>query len=232
MPTSYRRHERADRDGDPGQGPGTGRHGRAVQGGVASQLSRPCRPYKIPGLKLPSLGSAPSSTARVVCDRPVGDGLRRHPATDSAAKGLAEHLGSTFAEAEGVTLRQPEHPGRSASPDRRRARRVRRPVGRHQRPPHVHPGGGRLPYRLRRERTARPVACSGWRPSVGPMAARPVINGFVCGIVTNNNDPKKMGRVKLAFPVFSNAFEIGLGPGGAGRPGRRLGGALYAGGSR
>jgi hypothetical protein len=33
------------------------------------------------------------------------------------------------------------------------------------------------------------------------------INGLVCGVVTNNNDPDKLGRVKVTLPWLSPSFE-------------------------
>ena len=62
-------------------------------------------PPKIPGL--PSLGLAPSTTARVVVDRPLDWGSATTSAVDEMAKGVAEHLASTMLEAEGVSFGNP-----------------------------------------------------------------------------------------------------------------------------
>jgi phage protein D len=160
----------------------------------------------IPGLKLPSLGSAPSSTARVVCDRPVETGSAASPAAEGAAKGLAEHLGSTFAEAEGFTYGNPKiQAGQAVTiagvPDEFAGQWVVTNALHSFIPAE---GGYRTDFVVsgRHDRSMLGLA------SVGRTnGARPVINGFVCGVVTNNNDPKNKGRVKVAFPVYSNAFE-------------------------
>jgi hypothetical protein len=161
---------------------------------------------KIPGLRLPSLGSAPSSTARVVCDRPVEYDTAATAATDSTAKGLAEHMGSTFAEAEGSTYGNPDvqagQPVEIAGVPDEFAGRWVVTNARHSFIPAE--GGYRTDFVVsgRHDRSMLGLASLG-----RTNGARPVINGFVCGIVTNNDDPKQMGRVKVAFPVFSNAFE-------------------------
>jgi hypothetical protein len=44
--------------------------------------------------------------------------------------------------------------------------------------------------------------------SLGTASARPaLIGGNVIGVVTNNNDPEKMGRVKLGFPWLAPFYE-------------------------
>jgi phage protein D len=169
------------------------------------QPSLPAIP-KIPGLKLPSLGSAPSSTARVICDRPVGQDSSATPATDSAAKGVAEHVASTFAEAEGSTYGNPAvQAGQPIQvdgvPDEFKGKWIVT-TARHTFIPAE--GGYRTDFEVsgRHDRSMLGLTSAG-------MAAdtRQTISGFVCGIVTNNNDPKNMGRVKVSFPVFSNAYE-------------------------
>jgi phage protein D len=161
---------------------------------------------KIPGLKLPSLGSAPSATARVICDRPVDQDSSATVAADKAAQGVAEHVASTFAEAEGSTYGNPDvQAGRPVQidgvPDEFKGKWIVTNA-RHTFVPAE--GGYRTDFVIsgRHDRSFLGLASMG--RTNGP---RPVINGFVCGIVTNNNDPKNMGRVKVAFPVFSNAYE-------------------------
>ena len=173
-----------------------------------SPFLRPSLPSipKIPGLKLPSLGSAPSSTARVICDRPVGQDSSATSAADSAARGVAEHVASTFAEAEGSTYGNPSvQAGQPIQVDGVPGEFKGKWIVTNARHRFIPAEGG---YRTEFEVSGRHDRSILGLASGGAAAdTRPTIAGFVCGIVTNNNDPKNMGRVKVAFPVFSNAYE-------------------------
>jgi phage protein D len=159
-----------------------------------------------PSPGMPDLGPAPSATATVVVDRPAGAGPSTSTAADKLAAGLAEHVGSTFAEAEGLAVGSPDlHPGAkvqiSGVPDLftgtwtiSQSRHVfdERQGGYHVR---FVVGG-------RQERSLLGLAGS------GPGRSEPSrINGLVCGIVTNNNDPDKRGRVKVVLPWLSPDYE-------------------------
>jgi hypothetical protein len=63
---------------------------------------------QIPGLPKINLGTASSNTAYIVVDRPLGIGSAADNAAEEAAKGLADHISSTFAEAEGDALGDPK----------------------------------------------------------------------------------------------------------------------------
>ena len=60
----------------------------------------------IPGL--PSLGPNPSAKAFVLAGRPLAAGSAASDAAEEVAKGVAEHIGSTFAEAEGYAVGNPD----------------------------------------------------------------------------------------------------------------------------
>ena len=56
------------------------------------------------------------------------------------------------------------------------------------------------------ERSMYGMAGAGGANSIGPNHP---VNGVVTGIVTNNNDPLLLGRVKLKFPWLEDTFESG-----------------------
>jgi hypothetical protein len=158
----------------------------------------------IPGL--PDLGVAPSASAFAVVDRPVATGSAVSRAAEELANGLAEHVGSSFAEAEGYAL---------GSPDLQAGARVEiagvpetfAGTWTISNARHVFDeaeGGYRTRFFVsgRHERSLLGLA------SLGATQGEPTrIPGLVCGIVTNNNDPKKRGRVKVALPWLSPAYE-------------------------
>ncbi|OLE28315.1 MAG: hypothetical protein AUG49_02790 [Catenulispora sp. 13_1_20CM_3_70_7] len=158
----------------------------------------------IPGM--PDLGTAPSATATVVVDRPAGSGPVTSSAADKLAAGLAEHVGSTFAEAEGLAVGSPDlHPGAkvriSGVPDLFKGTwtisQSRHIFDERQGGYHV-----RFVVGGRQERSLLGLA-GGGAGRTEPYR----INGLVCGIVTNNNDPAKRGRVKVALPWLSPDYE-------------------------
>jgi uncharacterized protein involved in type VI secretion and phage assembly len=158
----------------------------------------------IPGL--PSLGVAPSASAFAVVDRPAATGSGVSRAAEELANGLAEHVGSSFAEAEGYAL---------GSPDVQAGARVT--IGgvpaafagtwTVSNARHVFDeaeGGYRTRFFVsgRHERSLLGLA------SLGATQGGPTrIPGLVCGIVTNNNDPQPRGRVKVSLPWLSPAYE-------------------------
>jgi phage protein D len=154
----------------------------------------------------PSLGPAPSKTARVVSDRPVDRDSTASAAVDEMAKGVAEHVGSTFAEAEGSTYGNPDvQAGKPAKiegvPGQFRGTWIVTNA-RHTFVPDE--GGYRTSFVVsgRQDRSLLGLATLG-----RTNGTRPMINGFVCGVVTNNSDPDDQGRVKLAFPAFTSTYE-------------------------
>jgi phage protein D len=155
------------------------------------------------------LGPAPSETAFVVSNRPLASGAAADAAAAEVAKGAAASLGDTFAEAEGEALGEPlllagavaEVMGVSSVFNGKWT--ITRAL-------HSFTSAG---YRTRFE-----VSGSQDRSLLG-LTARGVaqqststIPGVVCGLVTNNNDPVKKGRVKIALPWLSPAYESDWAP--------------------
>jgi phage protein D len=167
-------------------------------------------PFPIPTLPnipgLPSLGLMPSMKARVVSDRPLDWGSPATSAVDEMAKGVAEHLASTILEAEGRCYGNPgvqagkkiviggvaeEFTGEWIVT-----------VARHEFESEI--GGYSTYFEVsgRQDRSLLGLA------SLGSASVRPsTIHGNVVGVVTNNNDPKKWGRVKLGFPWLAPFYE-------------------------
>ena len=161
------------------------------------------QPPKIPGL--PDFGVAPSASARIVVDRPLHRGASLQTAADEAAAGLAEQIGSTFAEAEGVAYGDAAiQPGKAVTiagvPEEFNGSWVVT----NARHTFVPDEGG---YRTRFVVSGRhDRSLLGLSSTEGNDRAR-TINGLVPAVVTNNNDPDKMGRVKVAFPWLAPNYE-------------------------
>ncbi len=158
----------------------------------------------IPGL--PSFGDEPSATAFLVVDRPLASGSAASGAADEMAKGLAEHIASSFAEAEGYAV---------GSPDIQAGEQVE-VAG----VPEAFAGtwtvtnarhifdeteGG---YHTRFFVSGRHDRSLLGLTSLGASQGQPArIPGLVCGVVTNNNDPDAKGAVKVALPWLSPQYE-------------------------
>jgi Type VI secretion system/phage-baseplate injector OB domain len=156
----------------------------------------------IPGL--PSFGDV-SNNAYAIVNGPLAWGSAAQSAADAVAKGMAEHVASSFAEAEGMVLNAPGVvagakvtlamvPGPFVgdwyvtaarhSMDETDGYQVRFEVsGRHDRSLHGLVTGSSLNRR-----------------------ARGLIDGLVPGIVTDISDDDKMGRVKVALPWLAPDF--------------------------
>jgi phage protein D len=168
----------------------------------ATSLPLP-QPPKIPGL--PDFGLAPSASARVVVDRPLHRGASLQTAADEAAAGLAEQIGSTFAEAEGVAYGDAAiQPGKAVTiagvPEEFNGSWVVTNA-RHTFVPDE--GGYRTRFVVSGRHDRSMLGLSG---ADSADRAR-TINGLVPAIVTNNNDPDTMGRVKVAFPWLAPNYE-------------------------
>jgi phage protein D len=161
------------------------------------------QPPKIPGL--PDFGLAPSASAHIVVDRPLHRGSSLQTAVDEAAIGLAEQIGSTFAEADGVAYGDAAiQPGKAVTiagvPEEFNGTWVVT----NARHTFVPDEGG---YRTRFVVSGRhDRSLYGLTSADGKDSARS-INGLVPAVVTNNNDPDKMGRVKVAFPWLAPNYE-------------------------
>jgi phage protein D len=159
---------------------------------------------QIPGL--PDLGLPASQTAHLVVDRPVDRGGAASAAAEEMAKGVAEHIASTFAEADGLAYGNPAiQAGQSVKVEGvpeifkgtwivTEARHIFNPAE----------GGYHTAFVVsgRQDRTLLGL-CSTGRTN----GSRPVLNGFVCGVVTNIHDPDTYGRVKVAFPWLDPSYE-------------------------
>ena len=161
------------------------------------------QPPKIPGL--PDFGLAPSTSARIVVDRPMHRGSSLQTAVDEAAVGLAEQIGSTFAEAEGMAYGDASiQPGKAVTIAGVPEEFSGKWVVTNARHTFVPDEGG---YRTRFVVSGRhDRSLYGLTSGDGNDSAR-TINGLVPAVVTNNNDPDKMGRVKVAFPWLAPNYE-------------------------
>jgi hypothetical protein len=161
---------------------------------------------KIPGVPMPDFGSYPSNTAFIVVNKPLASGSGADGAADEMAKGLADHISSTFAEAEGEAFGDPTLQA-GAQLDIKgvpkafcgkwtitQARHIFDPE--------------ELGYRThftvsgRSDRSLFALASGGG----GGERRGPVFDGMVCGVVTDVNDPDQQGKVKLALPWLSPSF--------------------------
>ncbi|HEV8297985.1 MAG TPA: phage baseplate assembly protein V [Acidimicrobiales bacterium] len=159
---------------------------------------------KLPGM--PDLGIAPSSTARLIVDRPLHRGSSVQTAADEVAAGLAEQVGSTFAEAEGMAFGDAEiQPGKKVKIDGVPEEFVGAWVVTNARHTFVPLEGG---YRTRFVVSGRHDRSLLGLASLGATnGSTRTLPGIVPAVVTNNNDPNSMGRVKVAFPWLAPSYE-------------------------
>jgi hypothetical protein len=171
----------------------------------------------IPGLPKIDFGTSPSNTAYVVVDRPLAFGSAADSAVEEAAKSLADHISSTFAEAEGDAMGDPKiQAGAQVDIDG-----VPEPfIGK---------------WTVTNARHIFDATENGYHTKFwvsgrqnrnlfgltsGAKENRTLFNGNVCGVVTNVSDPDKLGRVKIALPWLSPDYEsdwarvvqVGAGP--------------------
>lgn len=159
---------------------------------------------KIPGL--PSLGLMPSMKARVVCNRPLDWGSPTSSACDEMAKGVAEHLASTIIEAEGMCFGNPGvQAGKKVKVEGVAEEFKGEWIVTSARHEFENETGG---YSTWFEVSGRHDRTLLGLTSLGSASVRPAtITGNVIGVVTNNNDPKSWGRVKLGFPWLAPFYE-------------------------
>jgi phage protein D len=167
-------------------------------------------PFPIPSLPnipgLPSLGAAPSDKARVLVNRPVAWGSALSSAVDEMAKGLAEHIASTVLEAEGMAY---GNPGIQAG-QKVVIKGVAEEFGgewmvtnaTHSFVPDQGGYTTRFEVSGRHDRSLLSLTSLG--ASSSPVSR---MEGHVIGLVTNNNDPDTMGRVKVGFPWLAPNYE-------------------------
>jgi phage protein D len=172
------------------------------------------------------IGSAPAGTISVqLPDSPaalaqkfgnptftsVDHPLSTQREVDATAKAVAEQIGSAVAEAEGVARGNPKLKAGAAisvgvvAPDF---------VGRYTLT-HTRHIFDALGYRTRFEVAGRQDRSLLGLVTNGAQAATPAgppIAGVVVALVTNNDDPDKVGRVKLKFPWLSDSYESDWAP--------------------
>jgi hypothetical protein len=161
----------------------------------------------IPGLPKLDFGSTPSNTAFVVVDRPLAVGSSADGAATEAAKGLSDHISSTFAEAQGEADGDPSIQAGSqvtiAGVPKSFAGKWTVTNAKHVF------DAQELGYRThffvsgRADRSFFGMTSGGG----GHRESHPHLGGLVCGVVTNLRDPDKKGKVKIALPWLAPDFE-------------------------
>ncbi|MFI9381348.1 phage baseplate assembly protein V [Kutzneria sp. NPDC052558] len=158
----------------------------------------------IPGLPHIDFGSSPSNTAFVVVDRPLATGSAADSAAEEAAKGLADHISSTFAEAEGTAVGDPRIQAgvkvTVAHVPKQFAGSWTVTNAKHVFDPAENGYHTRFYVSGRQDRSLLKLASGG-------AQQHPGLSGLVCGVVTNSNDPDSKGKVKVALPWLSPDYE-------------------------
>ncbi len=164
-------------------------------------------PIPIPPLPmLPNLGQQPSNKAFIVVNRPSGWGQSASDSVDERAIGVAEHVASTFAEAEGLAAGNPKIKAGEkvtiASVPKSFAGSWTVTNAQHIFDDDRGGYNTRFFVSGRHDRSLLGMASNG-----GTQESRGTIPGLVMGIVTNNNDDDSLGRVKIALPWLAPDFE-------------------------
>jgi phage protein D len=158
----------------------------------------------IPGL--PSFGTPPSAKAFAVVNYPLASGSSASAAAEEMANGVAEHIASTFAEAEGYAVGHPGiQAGAQITVEHVPAAFAGKWTVTNARHTFDESEGG---YHTRFWVSGRQERSLLGLTSLGATQGEPArIPGLVCGIVTNIGDPDTRGRVKVALPWLSPSYE-------------------------
>lgn len=153
---------------------------------------------------LGSLGPAPSEQAHVESGWPLAVGTAIDPVAGEVMAGVAEHVGGTFAEADGEAVGDPrlvagavlDISGLPATFTGKWVITSARHVLDHE--------GYHTFFTVsgRQDRSVLALASG-----AGARPAPPAIPGLVCGIVSSIGDPLRKGRVKVTLPWLSPGFE-------------------------
>jgi uncharacterized protein involved in type VI secretion and phage assembly len=164
-----------------------------------------------------SLAQNFGSPEYVVHNRP----LPSQTDVDDTAKAVAEHLGSSFAEAEGVAIGNAKLLAGTAISVAQVAAEF---VGKYilSRTRHVFDDDGyRTEFEISgmQDRSTLGLVSVG-ATNGGAAGGAPPVPGVFIAVVTNNDDPQHLGRLKLTFPWLSDNYEsdwarvaaVGAGP--------------------
>ncbi|UVS80836.1 phage baseplate assembly protein V [Actinokineospora sp. UTMC 2448] len=176
---------------------------RSFGSGISLPVPVPAPP-PLPGMPALDMGPTPSATAYLVVDRPVGSGPSAQSAADRVARSVADHVSSTFAEADGDADGDPAiQAGATVAivgvPAQfegdwvvTNARHVFDPTE----------GGYHTRFVVsgRQDRSLLRLTAAG-------SARQSPTDGLVCAVVTNAKDPRHLGRVKVAMPWLAPDYE-------------------------
>jgi phage protein D len=131
---------------------------------------------------------------------------------DATAAAVAEQIASAFAEADGTARGNPRLKAGAAVSVSAVATQFAGQYTLSQTRHVFDEEGYRTEFRVngRAERSLLGLT-GGWSAGTGSGGGNPVA-GLVIAIVTNNNDPSQLGRVKLKFPWLSDSFESDWAP--------------------
>lgn len=194
--------------------------GSAVQSGLAGATGG------VLGSPIGYLGPPASPTAHIVVDRPFADQAGMATAGPAVAAALGSDHGSTFAEAEGEVKGNPGiQPGGRV--DIVGVQKIFAGTWQVSRARHIF-DDSEYGYRVvfsahgRQDRTVLGLTSNAGRRS----ERRGVLDGVVCGVVSNGADPLGKGRVKVTLPWLSPEFETDWAPISQNYSAQR-GGAIY-----
>jgi phage protein D len=176
---------------------------KALVGSAAAQTTSASLPAK-PADLAATFGSQTYS----VVNRPQST----QAGADATAAAVAEQIASAFAEADGTARGNPRLKAGAAVSVSAVATQFAGQYTLSQTRHVFDEEGYRTEFRVngRAERSLLGLT-GGWSAGTGSGGGNPVA-GLVIAIVTNNNDPSQLGRVKLKFPWLSDSFESDWAP--------------------